>query len=58
MPAIQPIPVNRQNTTADEAAKVLALHNRSTNGRTRQPRWMPSVQRGAVSGESSGTKKA
>jgi hypothetical protein len=58
MPAIQPIPVNKPNTTADEAARVLALHNRSTDGRTRTPRWNPSVRRGAVAGENSGTKKA
>lgn len=59
-PAVQPIPVNNPNTnSADtQAVKLLALHNRSTDGRVRTPaRWNPTTRRGSVAGENSGTRR-
>jgi hypothetical protein len=57
MPAIQPIPVPAQTPSQVEASKLLAEHNRSTDGRLRTPaRWAPSKQRGTVSGENSGRR--
>jgi hypothetical protein len=57
MPAIQPIPVNAPSPSAEEAARLLANHNRSTDGRQRTPaRWNPPTQRGTASGESAGRR--
>lgn len=57
MPAIQPIPRNSPTPTEQEAARLLANHNRSTDGRLRSPaRWAPPTQRGSVTGESAGRR--
>lgn len=57
MPAIQPIPRNAPTSASVEASKVLALHNRSTEARTRTPRWnAPGTRTGPIPGENSGTR--
>lgn len=57
MPAIQPIPRNAPTTTDTEAAQVLALHNRSTESRTRSPRWSQAGARaGSITGANAGTR--
>lgn len=57
MPAIQPIPVNTPSPSAQEAQRLLANHNRSTDGRLRTPaRWAPATQRGSTAGENSGRR--
>jgi RES domain-containing protein len=57
MPAIQPIPRNTPSSADRQAADVLALHNRSTDGRQRTPaRWNPPTQRSTATGENSGRR--
>lgn len=54
MPAIQPIPRNAPGPSSEEATKVLALHNRSTENRSKESG--PAVQRGTVRGEDPGSR--
>jgi hypothetical protein len=58
MPAIQPIPQRTPDPASKEAAQVLGLHTRVTQGRTKKPSdWEGDVQRGGtVPGEDSGTQ--
>lgn len=57
MAATQPIPQNAPSSAAKEAAAVLALHNKSTERRTRTPAsWAPARQSGSVPGENAGTR--
>lgn len=57
MPAIQPIPRNAPTTSSEEASAVLALHNRSTDSRTRSPRWAQAgANAGPIAGENSGRR--
>lgn len=57
MPAIQPIPRNAPDSRSIEAAAVLALHNRSTDARVRNPAsWAPATRRGGVPGENPGRR--
>ena len=56
MPAIQPIPRNAPNPASEQASAVLALHNRSTDARTRTPKWSPATQRATVTGENAGRR--
>lgn len=57
MPAVQPIPRNTPDPASQQAADLLALHNRSTDGRQRTPaKWNPPTRRGSVSGENAGRR--
>lgn len=57
MPATQPIPRNTPDPASQQAADVLALHNKSTDARVRTPaRWAPKVQRSTARGENPGTR--
>lgn len=57
MPAIQPIPRNAKTTATEEADRLLALHNRSTDARTRNPSWAQAGSRaGSVPGENAGSR--
>lgn len=57
MPAIQPIPRNSPTPSEDEAQRLLANHNRSTDGRLRTPsRFAPSVQRSTAAGQNAGRR--
>lgn len=57
MPAIQPIPRNAPTTASEEATAVLALHNRSTESRTRSPRWSQAgANAGSIPGANAGSR--
>lgn len=54
MPATQPIPRNAMSSSEVEAARVLGVHNKATEGRRKPPGVQ--VQRDTVPGENAGTK--
>ena len=57
MPAIQPIPRNTPDPASKQEADLLALHNRSTDGRQRTPaKWNPPTTRSAAAGENPGRR--
>lgn len=57
MPAIQPIPQNTPDSATKQAGQILALHNRSTDGRVRTPAaWNPPTRRATQTGENAGRR--